>query len=85
MDVTLDVAMDVTVDIAMKATVDVTEDIAVDEANKWFQTRQCLASFPFVIIWEILIKFLIIERILWKCKTLKGESICFHEKSDAWI
>ena len=46
--------------------------------NKWFLTRQHLALFHFLLfekcIW-----------ILWKCKTLKRESICFCEKPDAWI
>ena len=46
--------------------------------NKWFLTRLCLALFHFLLFEKCI-------RILWKCKTLKGENICFHEKSDAWI
>ena len=46
--------------------------------NKWFQTWQHLALFHFLLFDKCI-------RILWKCKTLKGESICFHEKPDAWV
>ena len=46
--------------------------------NKWFLTRQHLALFHFLLFEKCI-------RILWKCKTLKRESICFCEKPDAWI
>ena len=46
--------------------------------NKWNLTRQHLTLFHFLLFEKCI-------RILWKCKTFKGESICFHEKSNAWI